>query len=247
MKAIEKPQVVIYTTLLVLLMLIALILTLSGCMNERIEGNRDLMTENRSSQLFTEVVSQGSFNVIIMPDTETRIVVKGESNILPYLHTMSNGTTLILGYVEGYNIREHYPVEVFLYTPEINNIRLSGSGNLECNGFSSENLDLQISGSGSIDGDFNTDKLYASISGSGNMKLAGNAINSELKISGSGNIRASDMNQENCVGTISGSGKIIAAVSKTLDVHISGSGSVFYIGNPVITTHITGSGKVVRY
>jgi hypothetical protein len=247
MKAIEKPQAIIYTTLLFLLVLIALILTLSGCINERIEGNRDLMTEDRTSKPFTQVVSQGSFNMIVIPDTETHIVVKAESNILPYIHTMSNGSTLILGFAEGYNIREHYPVEVFLYTPDISGIKLSGSGNAECNGFSPENLELHISGSGSIKGNFNTENLDASISGSGNMNLSGNVTNSTLKISGSGNINTSDMNQENCVATISGSGKIISAVSKTLDVHITGSGSVYYIGNPVISTHITGVGKVVKY
>jgi carbon monoxide dehydrogenase subunit G len=247
MKAIEKPQIIINTTLFILLATIVFILTMSGCMNERVEGNRDLMTEDRTSKDFTEVVSQGNFNVIIIPDSETRIVVKAESNILPYLYTTSNGTTLNVGFINGYAIREHYPVEVFLYTPDISSIRLSGSGNAECKGFSSDDVTLRISGSGSIEGDFVTENLDASISGSGNMNLDGIVKNSTLKISGSGNINTLDMSQENCGASISGSGKIIAAVSKTLDVHITGSGSIYYIGNPVITTHITGSGKVLKY
>ncbi len=247
MKTIEKPQAIIYISLFILLAIIVLILTLSGCMSERIEGNRDLQTEDRSTQAFSEVVSQGSFDVIIIPDDNAHIVVKAESNILPYLYTMVSGTTMTVGFKNGYNIHEHYPVEVFLYTPEARSIRLSGSGTVDCKGFSSEYTELQISGSGSISGDFITDNLDGSISGSGNMKISGIAKSSSLKISGSGDINTLDMKQQKCFASISGSGNIKTAVSESLDAHISGSGSIYFLGDPVITTHITGTGKVVKY
>lgn len=128
MKAVEKPQVIIYTTLLILLALIVLVLSMSGCINERIEGNHDLITQERDAQPFSEVISSGSFSIKIIPSSETRIEVKGESNILPYLSTISNGTTLTVQFNNGYSIHEHYPVEVFLYTPFLQAVRLSGSG-----------------------------------------------------------------------------------------------------------------------
>ena len=124
MKAIEKPQAIIYTSLIILLALIVLVLTMSGCMSERIEGNRDLVTLERSSQPFSEVISSGSFNVRIIHSAETRIEVKGESNILPHLVTFSNGTSLTIKYSDGYNMHEHYPVEVFVYTPVLNAVKL---------------------------------------------------------------------------------------------------------------------------
>lgn len=247
MKAIEKPQLIIYTSLLVLLVLIVLVLTMSGCVNERIEGNHDLVTLERSSQPFSEVISSGSFNVRIIPSAETRIEVKGESNILPHLGTFSNGTTLSIQYSEGYNIHEHYPVEVFVYTPVLNSVKLSGSGVVECDHFISDNVNLNISGSGSISGDFDADKLDAVISGSGSIILTGFATNTSFKISGSGNINARMFEQEHCNAILTGSGNIISRVTKTLDAAISGSGSIYYLGNPVITTHISGSGNVLKY
>jgi hypothetical protein len=247
MKAIQKPQVIIYTTLLILLGMIALILTMSGCMCESIEGNRDLVTQQRPSQPFSEVVSTGSFNVKIIPSAETRIEVKGESNILPHLSTCLNGTTLSIQYSDGYNIREHYPVEVFLYTPVIQAIRLSGSGMVECGSFSASVVKLNISGSGGISGDFESDILEAAVSGSGNMTLEGIAANSSFNNSGSGNINAQFLDQQHCNAEISGSGNVITKAAKTLNATISGSGSLFYLGNPVITTHISGSGNVIKY
>jgi hypothetical protein len=247
MNAAEKPQVIIYTILFVLLALIVLVLTMSGCVNERIEGNHDLVILKRSSLPFNEVVSSGSFNVKIIPSAETRIEVKGESNILPHLSTYSNGTTLTVQYSDGYNIREHYPVEVFLYTPVLQAVRLSGSGVVECGSFSADAVHLNISGSGGIIGNFESDKLDADISGSGNMTLEGIATNSSFNISGSGNIFAQFLDQEHCNAGISGSGNVITKVAKTLNATISGSGSLFYLGNPVINTHISGSGNVLKY
>lgn len=247
MKVIEKPQAIIYTTLFLLLTLIVLILTLSGCYSERVEGNHDVISLDRPSQAFTDVVSQGSFSVVVIPSVETRVVVKAESNILPYIYTMSDGTTMTLRFSNGVNIREHYPVEVFLYTPVLRSAWLSGSGNIALSGYNTTDMNLQISGSGNINAGFTANSLNASISGSGNMYLTGTVKNSTFTISGSGNINSQALFQENCTSGISGSGNCIVAVSNTLDAYISGSGSIFFTGNPSITTHNTGSGSVQRY
>jgi len=247
MKAIEKPQIIITTTLFILLALIAIVLLMSGCVSERIEGNHDVITQDRPSQPFSEVVSSGSFSVKIIPSDETRIEVKGESNVLPYLSTYSNGTTLTLKYNDGFNIHEHYPVEVILYTPVLEAVSLSGSGMVDCGSYSADEVYLTISGSGNITGDFEATKLDAFISGSGNIDLIGIADMGLFTISGSGNINAQNLIVEHCSANISGSGNINTSVIKTLDATISGSGSIFYNGNPVITTHISGSGNVVKY
>jgi len=247
MKAIEKPQVVIYTTLLILLALIALIISMSGCVSERIEGNRDLATEQRSALPFSEVVSSGSFHVTIIPATETRIEVKAESNLLPYLSTTSNGTTLTLRFNEGYRIHEHYPVEVFIYMPVLRSVSLSGSGTVDCGSFSADRVYVNISGSGHITGDFETGNLYATVSGSGNLDVKGFAVNTWLTVSGSGHIYAQMLEQQNCNAMISGSGNIITNVSDMLNATISGSGNVWYLGNPEISKHISGSGSVRKY
>ena len=247
MKSIERPQLVIYTSLLILLALIALIISMSGCVSERIEGNRELATEQRSALPFSEVNSSGSFHVSIIPASETRLEVKAESNLLPYLVTQSNGTTLTLRFNEGYRIHEHYPVEIFVYTPDLQSVRLSGSGNVECGSFSPERMYVNISGSGNVAGDFDTGELDAVVSGSGNLDLAGFATNTSFTVSGSGNINAQQMQQQYCTAHISGSGSIVTFASKTLNADISGSGNVLYLGNPAVSSHISGSGIVKRY
>jgi hypothetical protein len=247
MKTIERPQLIISSALLILITIIVLMLLTTGCVRERIEGNYDLQTEERNSQPFSRVESKGSFRVEIIPDDETWVEVKAESNVIPYIETWSNGTTLTVEYRNGYNIREHYPVEVYLHTPVLNSISLSGSGRLQSGKFFAQNAGISLSGSGSIDCEFETDRIEAVVSGSGNLFVTGIALKSDLQVSGSGGIQAFDLVQQDCEAGISGSGNIKTAVTHTLDAHISGSGCVYYLGNPSVSSHISGSGKVIRY
>ncbi len=247
MKAIEKPQVIITTSLFILLAIIILMLMTAGCVSDSIEGNRDPVAQERPTQSFTDVVAQGSFTVFIVADTVNRVIVKCESNILPYLYTTTNGSTITIGYKSGYAIHEHNPVEVYLHMPVLHSAKLAGSGRVECSSLITNAVSLNLSGSGTITGDFIAVTLNAEISGSGNMELTGTAGTSQLTISGSGDIDAQDLAIEHCSADISGSGNIIAGVNKTLDAAISGSGNIFYHGNPAIASHITGSGKVERY
>lgn len=247
MKTIERSQLAINTALLILLAIIIIMLTATGCVRERIEGNYDLTIEERNTPSFSEVKSSGSFRVVIIPDDATRVEVKAESNVLPYIETWSDGTTLTVNYRDGYNIHEHYTVEVFLHTPELNSIRLSGSGRIESGIFITHRAAIYLSGSGVVDCGFDADILEARVSGSGNLQVTGNAPKSQLYISGSGSIDALELYQADCSADISGSGNILAAVSNTLNARISGSGRVYYLGNPDLNTHISGSGKVIRY
>jgi len=184
MKTIEKPQIIITTSLLILLTILFLMLFMTGCINDRINGNGDVIVETRTSQPFDEVVLEGNFYVKIIPSAETRIEVKGESNIIPHLITYCNNAKLTLKFSEGTNINEQYPVEVFVYTPVLHSVKVPGSGWVDCDSFSTNTMYLNVSGSGSIVGRFESEKTEAVISGSGDIDLIGKATIGIFSISG---------------------------------------------------------------
>jgi hypothetical protein len=246
MRVIDKPQLIISTSLLILLAIIFLILTMTGCINDRINGNNDVIVQNRPSQPFYEVVSEENFYVKIIPSAEARIDVKGESNIIPHLSTIVKGNTLNLKFNNGISINEHYPVEVYLYTPAISSVKLPGSGMIDFDSFNTNAMYLNISGSGNIIGNFITNKIEAVLSGSGNIELSGTSSTATYYVSGSGNIAARNLVTEYCTADISGSGNIDISVLKALEAIISGSGIISYHGNPVVTSQITGSGKLIK-
>lgn len=225
--------------------LIALLFT--SCIGERIEGNYHLITEEREVRPFDDVMLTGNIQAEIIPSDEVKVIIKGESNVLPYLQTKSDGVTLTIGFRNGYNIHENYSVEVKIYTPVLQGIRVSGSGNVYSGMYSADYVFLEVSGSGSISCGFDAEAVEARISGSGRIFAEGWASTGQYRVSGSGNIDASDLLLSHCNARISGSGNIRTSVSSVLDANISGSGNVYYKGNPEVFTQISGSGKVIRF
>jgi hypothetical protein len=229
-----------------ILSLFVLLLGTSSCIEDIfLEGNGDLESEFRRASGFEEIASNGDFNVTIMHGSKYSVEVSAESNLLSYIETDVIGNTLKIRSRGLHTLRQNYPIEVYITTPVLNGLSLSGSGTVKTGSFSSDNFDIALSGSGEIETDISVDKVKANVSGSGRIIIEGDAIESEFVISGSGKIKSYDLAQDYCHAVISGSGDMYVNVSKTIDARISGSGKVFYVGYPLIHTSISGSGKVV--
>ncbi len=143
-------------------------------------------------------------------------------------------------------VRRHDGITIDITIPRITEVEVSGAGNVYgINNFPEQNnLDLRISGSGSIDLSLDGNIVDSKISGSGDIFLAGSATRIQQSISGSGTLSAYDMPVDETDVNISGSGTVRTTVNNTLTVRISGSGDVFYKGNPTIDSNISGSGEV---
>ena len=241
----------------------ALLLAACSKLPHRVEGNRNVVTETRSVPSFDRIQNTGIFDVYIVQSDYYEVVMEAESNLLPFIRTGVSGN--ILKVETRDNLRPNYPIKVFIYTPEVEEVKLSGSGLIYSDTLWVDKLDVVLSGSGRIDmvalgNDIyteisgsgsawvytETDLLGATISGSGDMHFAGFANRADLTISGSGKIHAYDLPVNECYTKTSGSGDMFVNGSDYLDVNISGSGSVYYIGTPALNVKITGSGKVIH-
>ena len=137
---------------------------------------------------------------------------------------------------------------VYITTPHIEEVSLSGSGNIITKGkFTGSNkLKVGLAGSGDADLEVNTPTVTASIAGSGNIKLTGETQDATVSIAGSGNFNGEDLKAENAKASIAGSGDAKLFADVTLNVRIAGSGSVFYKGNAAVTQKVAGSGEVKK-
>ncbi|MCX6235434.1 MAG: DUF2807 domain-containing protein [Bacteroidetes bacterium] len=254
-------------SIVLLIILAATTILYTGCEDIHcIEGNEMVVVDTRPIGSFTGISSESWFNVIIIQDSVNEVVVEAESNLLPYIDTWVEGTTLVLKEQHRRCLNNHYPVIITVRTKDINFIRLSGSGDIYGNNiFNTDYLRVDLSGSGQIDLAVNANNVESSISGSGSIKLgvtaehlestisgsgefqlSGDVHKGDMNITGSGNIHAYGLIQDICVATITGSGNMFLTVHDLLDVRITGSGSVHYKGNPTVTLNITGSGSVIH-
>ena len=86
------------------------------------------------------------------------------------------------------------------------------------------------------------------LSGSGTLELSGEVETAEYTLNSSGRIDALDLMGSDVHATNTGSGKIYVWATGLLDATITGSGDIIYRGNPLsITTRITGTGNVRSY
>lgn len=240
-------------------------LLFSGCYKSlhRIEGDYNVVTETRPLPPFSRIINEGIFEVYIIQDSTSQVMIEAESNLIPLVLTNISNSKLVVSTRD--NLRPHFPIKVYIHTPNINEVVLSGSGLIHTEYIVTNSFEIGISGSGNIDClvdatdvncwisgsgnafmDVAAHKVKGSISGSGNLEFVGSAYRSDLVISGSGSIFAYEMPVIECFSTISGSGNMYVNVEDFLDVNISGSGSVFYMGNPSLNIRITGSGKVIK-
>ncbi|MBN1819460.1 MAG: DUF2807 domain-containing protein [Prolixibacteraceae bacterium] len=223
-----------------------LLLFSTSCIDEfSVRGNGIENSETRFAQNFSKVKSSGAFDIHISNSDEYEVVVNAETNILPYIETEVNGNTLYISIRGLHNVRNTLPMEVYISTPVLEEIKQSGSGEIISDFFESNNFDVAISGSGYVETAVDCHKFDVTVSGSGQVYVSGVADYSDIHISGSGNVDAFDLYSKDCNANISGSGDIYTNVDRLLDVSISGSGNVYYIGYPSINSHISGSGKVI--
>jgi len=245
---------------------VLIVLTWTSCRKMSMtSGNGHVVTEKRQLVPFTEVINETSFNVIIVEDSISEARVEAESNLIPYIRTLVNGNTLIIDTRNG-GIQTTFPINIYVSSPEINSIELSGSGRIDADNVSADFFKVKLSGSGEIatkveagfidakisgSGDMHmvavSQNMYAEVSGSGDMSIEGTNDDGEFRLSGSGNILSYDLFQKTLDAKINGSGDMFVRVSDYLKVNISGSGSLNYIGFPVIDAKITGSGSVINH
>ncbi len=137
------------------------------------------------------------------------------------------------------------PSVIYITTPSIRSIGISGIGKVECDStLTASSLRINVSGSGKVNLPVSVGRLEIGISGMGKVNLSGAADKAEINISGSGKIEASKLKVKSCEAHISGIGKCYIDVTESLDMHVSGSGAIYYKTKPAnLTANISGIGK----
>ena len=212
-----------------------------------LRGNGSVVTEERELGEIYGVISEGDYEVTVIIDSLNMIEVEWDENLIPYISTRISGEKLIIDQGTRKCLRSNYPTRIFVHTPYINLLRLTGSGFIICDDLNTDDLKIDLTGSGYLDlRNLNAESMEASLTGSGEIILEGTTEESDFTISGSGDFKAFDLIQEICIADISGSGYMQVYASDLLDAVISGSGNIYYKGNPRVIVHITGSGSIIN-
>lgn len=217
---------------------------------EKIQGDGHVTKETRSIGNYTAVSSSGFWDVMIAYGESNSIQLEGDENLLPYIETKVEDGKLTIKSKKNANLRSKNKMTIYVSLTRMTGISLSGSGDMIGKGKfeNAGNTDVKLSGSGSINIDFNkVSSLDLSISGSGSIRLSGTSRELNARISGSGNADCSGLNADAVTAMISGSGNIKVYANQKIEARISGSGNVYYKGAAnEVSKHVSGSGRVIK-
>jgi len=205
--------------------------------------------ETRDVGSFSSISLSISADLYLTQGNDTKVVIEAERKILDLIRTEVDGQNLKIKFPKGrWNIRSNKQIKIYVSTPNIEGLFLSGSGNIKAETqIKAESLDFAISGSGNIViDDLLASNVEGSISGSGDINLSGSETveSLEISISGSGDMFAGNLKVNSVEIRISGSGTCKVFAVSELEASVSGSGSVYYKGNPIVNAKVSGSGKV---
>ena len=214
---------------------------------EKIKGNGNVITTERSIDSYDKIASSGSFDIILVSGTEGELSIEMEENLVPYLITEVKNNELKIHWKKGANISHRKPVKITVPIKDIYEISQSGSGSvISKTTLKGSDLKLSISGSGDVELDVESTNITSYLSGSGTINLNGKTDTFDCSVSGSGNIGSYDLTVSNNLDAkVSGSGNIKVTVNGSLNARVSGSGNVKYKGNPTTEViKVSGSGNV---
>jgi hypothetical protein len=183
-------------------------------------------------------------SLIIEQGDEESLIIEADDNIIDLIETKVIGGDLDIKFRRGFNVIPTARMKFYLTVIDLDRIDLSGVGDIDCDNFETDDLEFNLSGSGTIDFVLNADTLEIDVSGLGDINLEGKVDSHKVKISGSGKYDARELESSECEVDVSGLGSATVNVSDELDINISGAGNVYYVGEPSISQSISGLGRI---
>ncbi|MBS1682119.1 MAG: DUF2807 domain-containing protein [Bacteroidetes bacterium] len=212
--------------------------------------------ETRKVSSFTKIAYRVPGKLILKQGSPESVVLEGDKELLEKIETeVENGKLVIGREGKGWmdwswrEWRDDNKITAYVTVTNLEALSVSGSGDMVGQGkFSTGDLDLKVSGSGSADIEIDAKgTVNADVSGSGDMNVKGACQNFDSDVSGSGKVNAQVAVSGKADVSISGSGKIMASgTASEIKARISGSGKVLASNLEVskCDVRISGSGDV---
>jgi Putative auto-transporter adhesin, head GIN domain len=222
------------------------IFSLASC-GEYISGSGNIVKEQRSVKDFNKIKVGGAFTVNITIGSPQKVEVESDDNILPFIETTVNGTTLSLKTKSHTNFNNgHYVVNITV--PSLEKIDASGAATVDCKNLNKRegSFKIESSGASTIKAEIDAPAVEVHSSGAGEIQISGRTKNYWLHSSGSSEIKSSGLLSETTDAKVSGAGNVHVHASVQLKAKASGAGTIYYRGAAQVDQDVSGAGTVKK-
>ena len=179
-----------------------------------------------------------------------KLTLTCDENLLGYYDIRVENGTLVVGVQPGVSLRPKVKTYLTVSSPVLEEVKLSGSGDVHIGSpiVSEGDFAIRISGSGDVEtsGTVSCRNFSARTSGSGDAFVAGvTAASAEFKSSGSGDLESDSVTAEEVSVSLSGSGdcELVCRNAGIVQVRISGSGDCTLSGSAATLANLSLSGS----
>ncbi|MEZ4869510.1 MAG: head GIN domain-containing protein [Caldilineaceae bacterium] len=231
----------LFSTLLVVLLV-------TGCGFQIVNGSGTVVTEERPVNDFTRVDFTGFGELTLVQGDHEALTIETDDNLLPYIKTTVNEGTLTIGFARRIwlpLVRPTQSIRYRLTVKSLDHLDFSGAGTVMAATLHVDNLTLVESGAAEINlPALTANALTVKMSGSGSVVLAGEVTSQTVELSGLGAYAAGDLASQSAQINLSGAGAATVWVREQLDAEMSGAGAIRYYGSPQTNTSSSGLGAV---
>ena len=207
--------------------------------------------ETRNVSTFTKISFRSPGKVYVKQGSPQKVEIEGSESVLEKIKTIVDGDRLTIGPESkwfDWSWGDDDKITVYITVANIEALSVSGSGDMIVQTkITGNNLDLNVSGSGSLEAEVDVAEIESDVSGSGGMTLKGKCKSISTDVTGSGDVELNVAIAGAGDFEVSGSGKIIASgTAQTVKAEISGSGRIngSNLETDKCVVRITGSGDV---
>lgn len=210
-----------------------------------VEGKGPVQEKTFSGNFDELKVSASIYAEVVKSDQE-KVVISAPADLMEHILVDNVGGKLHIHFKPGVNIRYNGQVKATVYAKDFNKVSANSSAEIVLKDkFLSEQMQVDVSSSGSVKGnleanDFEieasssggfTGKIWAinldaEVSSSADVNISGKAKKADLQASSSGSIQAQNLVAEDAELDASSSGSITVGVASSLSAAASSSGDI---------------------
>ncbi len=212
----------------------------------------------------SKVILDGTASLQLHQGPTPMLVIYGDKDELKSVTTGLSGDTLRIDN-EGTYIMHAPKFRVELTLPSLERFTSSGIGTAQVTGFSGDNLQINITGTGSVNvnahykqvairstgigsanvNDGDSDKIEVHAPGAGHVTLVGQTRELVSKLDGVGGLDARELKADSVTAYLNGVGSAKVYAKKSANMYLHGMGSITVYGNPATrNSEVSGFGKI---
>jgi hypothetical protein len=220
-----------------------------GWFGDRIDGNGNVIKQNRSVGGFHGIDVSGGLDVFVKQDGSESVSVETDSNLQEYIYTKVENGVLVIHQENNTSLNSTGKIKIYVSGKDFESFEASGASDIIGGSkiTSSQGLDFHVSGASKIELDIKAPSISGELTGASSLRLSGETKDVVINASGASNAKCFDLMAENADVDLSGASDAQVFASVSVKGEASGASNVKYKGSATnVVVNTSGAGSVSK-